>query len=144
MRRSLATAAMAAMTLVAGCGISQQQEIQIGAQQAQQVNSQLPIIQDPAINRYLNTLGDSIARVTSRSDLEWHFYMVNTSDFNAFALPGGYIYVNRGVAERSDRMDQFASVIAHEIGHVVKRHSVKQMEQMQGANIGAMVLCTLT
>ena len=62
--------------------------------------------------------------------------MVNTNDFNAFALPGGYVYVNRGVAERSDRMDQFASVLAHEIGHVVLRHSVKQMEQMQGANVG--------
>ena len=52
--------------------------------------------------------------------------------------------MNRGVAERSDRMDQFASVIAHEIGHVVLRHSVKQMEQMQGANLGAGVLCALT
>ena len=57
--------------------------------------------------------------VTSRADLNWHFYMVNTNDFNAFALPGGYIYVNRGVAERSDKMDQFASVIAHEIGHEI-------------------------
>jgi predicted Zn-dependent protease len=148
MRRFVASAAksltVAAVVVVAGCAVSQQQEIQIGAEQSQQVNSQLPIVQDPAVNRYLNILGDSIARVTSRSDLEWHFYMVNTSDFNAFALPGGYIYVNRGVAERSDRMDQFASVIAHEIGHVVLRHSVKQMEQMQGANLGATMLCVLT
>jgi predicted Zn-dependent protease len=128
----------------AACGISQQQEVQIGAQQSQQVNAQLPIIQDPSINRYLNTLGDSIAHVTARSDLDWHFYLVNTNDFNAFALPGGFIYVNRGVVERSDRLDQFASVVAHEIGHVVLRHSVKQMEQMQGANVGAGVLCALT
>lgn len=144
MRRFLATAAMAATTLVSGCGISQQQEVQMGAQQAQQVNAQLPIVMDPAINRYLNTLGDSIAHVTARADLDWHFYMVNTSDFNAFALPGGYIYVNRGVAERSDKLDQFASVLAHEIGHVVRRHSVKQMEQMQGANIAATAACVLT
>ncbi len=127
-----------------GCAISQQQEVQIGAQQSQQVNAQLPIIRDPEINRYLQVLGDSIARVTSRSDLDWHFFLVNTNDFNAFALPGGYVYINRGVAERSDRLDQFASVMAHEIGHVVLRHSVKQMQQMQGANVGAMVLCTLT
>lgn len=145
MRRLVAGAAMTAMAVVAaGCGISQQQEVELGAQQAQQVNSQLPIIQDPVVNRYLNTIGDSLARVTSRSDLEWHFYMVNTNDFNAFALPGGYIYVNRGVAERSDRLDQFASVLAHEIGHVVLRHSVKQMEQMQGANVGVTVACVLT
>jgi predicted Zn-dependent protease len=134
----------AVVGMSAGCGISQQQEVQVGAEQAQQVNAQLPIIQDPAINRYLNILGDSIARVTSRADLDWHFYMVNSNDFNAFALPGGFIYVNRGVAERSDRMDQFASVVAHEIGHVVLRHSVKQMEQMQGANVGVTIACVLT
>jgi predicted Zn-dependent protease len=136
---------MAAMAgMAAGCGISQQQEVELGAQQAQQVNAQLPIVQDPTINRYLNTVGDSLARLTSRADLDWHFYMVNTNEFNAFALPGGFIYVNRGVAERSDRLDQFASVIAHEIGHVVLRHSVKQMEQMQGANLGVSVACALT
>ena len=128
----------------AACGISQQQEVQIGADESQQVNQQLPIVGDNAINRYLNILGDSIAHVTSRADLNWHFYMVNTNDFNAFALPGGYVYVNRGVAERSDNMDQFASVLAHEIGHVVLRHSVKQMEQMQGANLGVTVACILT
>lgn len=144
MRRLLFGAAMAAGTTLAGCAISQQQEVEMGAQQSQQVNAQLPIVQDPAVNRYLNILGDSIAHVTSRADLDWHFYMVNTNDFNAFALPGGYIYVNRGVAERSDYMDQFASVIAHEIGHVVLRHSVKQMEQMQGANVAATAACVLT
>ena len=145
MRRLVAGAAMAAVAgLSAACGISQQQEVQLGAEQAQQVNAQLPIVQDPVVNRYLNVLGDSLARVTSRADLDWHFYMVNTNDFNAFALPGGYVYINRGVAERSDRLDQFASVVAHEIGHVVLRHSVKQMEQMQGANLGAGVLCALT
>lgn len=145
MRRLVAFAAMTAIAgTSAGCGISQQQEVQLGADQAQQVNAQLPIIQDYAINRYLNALGDSLARVTSRADLDWHFYIVNTNEFNAFALPGGYVYVNRGVAERSDRMDQFASVVAHEIGHVVLRHSVKQIEQMQGANLGAGVLCALT
>src|SRR5436853_7938162 len=137
MRRFVAGAAMAAVLgASAGCSISQQQEVEIGADQSKQVNQQLPIVNDVAINRYLNVLGDSIAHVTSRADLDWHFAMVNTNDFNAFALPGGYIYVNRGVAERADRMDQFAAVVGHEIGHVVLRHSVKQMEQMQGANIG--------
>jgi beta-barrel assembly-enhancing protease len=145
MRRFVAGAAMAAvMGMSSGCGISQQQEVQVGAEQAQQINAQLPIVQDPTINRYLNILGDSLARLTSRGDLDWHFYMVNSNDFNAFALPGGFIYINRGVAERSTSMSEFASVVAHEIGHVVLRHSVKQMEQMQGANIGVTVACVLT
>jgi predicted Zn-dependent protease len=144
MRRFGATAAAALAAGLSACAISQQQEVQIGAEQSQQVNAQLPIVQDREINRYLQVLGDSLARMTNRSDLVWHFFLVNTNDFNAFALPGGYVYINRGVAERSDRMDQFASVLAHEIGHVVLRHSVKQMQQMQGANVGAAVLCTLT
>jgi beta-barrel assembly-enhancing protease len=144
MRRFYAAAAAVVAMGLSACAISQQQEVQIGAEQSQQVNAQLPIVQDHAINQYLSNLGDSIAKVTNRSDLYWHFFLVNTNDFNAFALPGGYVYINRGVAERSDRMDQFASVLAHEIGHVALRHSVKQMQQMQGANVGAAVLCTLT
>jgi beta-barrel assembly-enhancing protease len=145
MRRFVAGAAMAVMVgMSSGCGISQQQEVEVGASNAAEINRQLPIVQDPVVNRYLNILGDSLARLTSRADLDWHFYMVNSNDFNAFALPGGFIYINRGVAERSDRMNEFASVIAHEIGHVVLRHSVKQMEQMQGANIGVTLACVLT
>jgi beta-barrel assembly-enhancing protease len=145
MRRRAASAAIAVLLVMsAGCGISQQQEVEIGTQQRDQVNSQLPIIQDVAVNRYLNILGDSLAHVTARRDLEWHFYIVNTNDFNAFALPGGFIYVNRGVIERATRMDELASVIGHEIGHVVLRHSVKQMEQMQGANVGVTIACVLT
>lgn len=145
MRRFVAGAAMAlAVGMTAGCSISQQQEIEVGAEQSRQVNAQLPIVQDRAVNTYLNILGDSLAKLTSRADLDWHFYMVNTDEFNAFALPGGFIYVNRGVAERSGNLAEFASVVAHEIGHVALRHSVKQMEQMQGANFGAIALCTLT
>jgi predicted Zn-dependent protease len=129
---------------IAGCGISTQQEVQIGQQNAAQINAQLPIVQDPEVNRYLSLLGDSIAKLTARGDLDWHFYLVNSEDFNAFAVPGGFIYINRGVVERSDQLDQMASVMGHEIGHVVRRHSVKQMEQMQGANIGVTIGCVLT
>src|SRR5881398_443426 len=69
MRRLVAGAAMAVTAVMAaGCGISQQQEVELGAQQAQQVNQQLPIIQDVAVNRYLNILGDSLAKLTQRSD----------------------------------------------------------------------------
>lgn len=130
--------------IAAGCAISTQQEVQLGEQYAAQVDSQLPIIHDAALERYINLLGDSIANVTSRADLDWHFEIVNTDVVNAFALPGGFIYVNRGIIEHADKMDELAGVMAHEIGHVVKRHSVKQMQQMQGANIGVALACTLT
>lgn len=130
--------------LLAACGISQQQEIQMGAQESQQVEQQLPMLNDAPINNYVNALGNQIASHTSRADLAWHFAVVNTDVVNAFALPGGYVYVNRGVLARASNESELASVLAHEIEHVVERHSVKQMEQMQGANIGLTLACALT
>ena len=126
------------------CAISQQQEVQMGQEYAQQINAQLPIVQDPELNRYINVLGDSIAGLTSRRDLDWHFYIVDSKEVNAFAVPGGYVYVNRGLVERSDKMDEVAGVLGHEIGHVLRRHTVKQMEKAQGANIGITLACVLT
>ena len=126
------------------CGISQQQEVQMGQEYAQQINAQLPIIQDPELNRYINVLGDSIAGLTSRRDLEWHFFIVDAQEVNAFAVPGGFVYVNRGLIQRADQMDELAGVLGHEIGHVLKRHTVKQMEKAQGANIGVTLACVLT
>jgi predicted Zn-dependent protease len=134
-----------ALTLpLVACGISQQQEIQMGQEYAQQINAQLPIVQDPELNRYINVLGDSIAGLTSRKDLNWHFFIVDSKEVNAFAVPGGYVYVNRGLIERSDKMDGVAGVLGHEIGHVVRRHTVKQMEKEQGANVGITLACVLT
>src|SRR3982750_2958542 len=127
-----------------GCGISQQQEVQMGQEYAQQINAQLPIVQDPELNRYINVLGDSIAGLTSRKDLDWHFFIVDAKEVNAFAVPGGFVYVNRGLVERADNMSEVAGVLGHEIGHVVRRHTVKQMEKEQGANIGVTLACVLT
>jgi len=135
---------IAAAALLAGCGVSTQQEVQMGQQEAQQVSAQLPMVQDAYIQNYVNSLGQRIARTTSRSDLNWQFQVVNSSVVNAFALPGGFIYINRGVLERASNMSEVAGVLGHEIEHVVRRHSVKQMEQAQGANVGVGILCALT
>ena len=138
-------ACLALVLTMTACGVSTQQEIEMGQQYVAQINSQLPIVQDPEINRYINVLGDSIARLTSRTDIpEWHFYIVDSKEVNAFAVPGGFIYVNRGLIERTQAMDQLAGVLGHEIGHVVRRHSIKQMQQQQGANIGVTLACVLT
>lgn len=133
-----------AIALLAGCGVSTQQEVQLGQQEAQQVNAQLPMVQDAVINSYVNSLGNRVAKLTSRSDLNWQFQVVNSDVVNAFALPGGFIYINRGVLARASNMSEVAGVMAHEIEHVVRRHSVKQMEQAQGANVGVGIVCALT
>ncbi len=142
MKRIFAPLALAAS--LSACGISQQQEVQMGQDYSQQINAQLPIVSDPEVNRYVNLLGDQIASHTSRADLDWHFYVVDSKEVNAFAVPGGYVYVNRGLIERTSSMDELAGVLGHEIGHVVLRHSIKQMEQQQGAQVGVTLACVLT
>jgi predicted Zn-dependent protease len=137
-------AAFALMVVFAGCTVSNDQEVAIGAQDAAQINAQLPIIDDPEIAGYVERIGNSIASKTPRADLAWHFYVVNTSDVNAFALPGGFIYVNRGLIEQADKLDELAGAIGHEIGHVVRRHAVDQMKKQTGAQIGVSLACTLT
>src|SRR3954451_7160930 len=115
---------VATAALLAGCGVSTQQEVQMGQQEAQQVSAQLPMVQDSYIQNYVNTLGQRIASRTSRTDLQWQFQVVNSDVVNAFALPGGFIYINRGVLARASNMSEIAGVLGHEIEHVVRRHSV--------------------
>jgi beta-barrel assembly-enhancing protease len=126
------------------CTPSTQQEVELGTSYAQQINRQLPIVGDPEANRYINLLGDSLARVADDRSLQWRFYIVDSPEVNAFAVPGGFIYVNRGLIERTTAMNQLAGVLAHEIGHVTQRHSVKQMRDMQRADLGLTMACVLT
>ncbi len=137
-------AAVAAVLLLAACSVSEDQEKEMGADYARQIEAQLPLVRDPLVTGYVDALGRRIARTSPRAGLEWHFAVVDAPEVNAFAVPGGYVYVNRGLIERMDRMDELAGVLAHEIGHVSLRHSAKQMEKQGNANVGIAVFCTLT
>ncbi|MEO7521816.1 MAG: M48 family metallopeptidase [Gemmatimonas sp.] len=118
-----------------GCLASTQQEVQLGSDYARQIDQQLPLIRDPEIVRYINVLGDSIARVSDDRDLNWTFRVVDQPDVNAFAVPGGHIYVYRGLIEKTANMSELAGVMGHEIAHVTRRHSVKQMAKGERANV---------
>lgn len=145
MHTRLAMVLTAAAGLCAsGCYVSQNEERAIGAEDAAQVDSAVPLIRDSTITAYVAALGKSMAARTSRADLDWRFAVVDSRQVNAFALPGGFIYVNRGSIEQADRMDELAGVIGHEIGHVVRRHSVKQLEQREGGRVALVLLCTMT
>ena len=135
---------LAFVLLLAACGVSEDQEVAIGRQNAEQINARLPIVRDPVIGEYVQQLGLSIARTTSRADLDWQFLVVDSHEVNAFALPGGIIYVNRGLIERAARLDELAGALGHEIGHVVRRHAVEQMKKATGANAAVGLTCTLT
>lgn len=135
LRRCFALSLVASTIAVAACSISRAEEIQLGREYAAQINQQLPIVEDACVNRYVNLLGDRIARQGDRS-LDYTFYVVNTDQVNAFALPGGFVYVNTGLIEQTDNLSELAGVLAHEIAHVEERHSAEQIERMQQANVG--------
>jgi predicted Zn-dependent protease len=137
-------AAALCLLVASACSVSEDKEVQIGRENAEQVNTHLPIIRDPAIAGYVQELGLAIARTTERADLDWRFFVVDSRDVNAFALPGGFIYVNRGLIDRAQHLDELAGALGHEIGHVVRRHSVQQMEKQGGANVAIGLGCTLT
>ncbi|WP_026301090.1 MULTISPECIES: M48 family metallopeptidase [unclassified Thioalkalivibrio] len=121
--------------------VSVQEERQLGEELAADLNAELPIIEEPAINDYINSLGRSIAAVADdREEIDYTFYVVNGPDVNAFAVPGGHIYVYRGLIERADDMSELAGVLAHEVGHVVKRHGIDQWRRAQQAEMGLAVV----
>ncbi len=132
------------LLLLLACQVSEDEEVALGRENAEQINSALPIVRDPLVRAYVQELGSQIARTTSRADLDWNFWVVNSPQVNAFALPGGHIYVNRGLIESTDKLSELAGTLGHEIGHVIQRHSVRQMETAQKTNVGVAVLCTLT
>jgi predicted Zn-dependent protease len=145
MRYRIAVCAVCiSLAAAAGCSVSPDQERAIGAADAAQIDSSMPLIRDTAIDRFVTALGQSMASRTSRADLDWHFSVVNSPEVNAFALPGGFIYVNRGAIEQADRLDELAGIMGHEIGHVVRRHSAKQIEEAEKKDVGVVLLCTLT
>lgn len=144
-RRRLATLGLAALLplAVAAC-VDESEEVALGRQTAEQLDAQLPLVDDAAIAGYLTTLGDELAGHSGRPGLEWRFRVVDSDEVNAFAVPGGWIYVNRGLIERTERLSQLMGVLAHEVGHVALRHSAEQMEKQTRTSAGVGVVCALT
>jgi len=119
---------------------SQNQEIEMGRSYSSQLNGDLTLVDDPQITRYVEQVGRRLVDASMRRDLEYRFFVVNTKEVNAFALPGGFIYVNRGLIETTDNESELAGVIGHEIGHVVGKHSLKQLSKkllLAGITVGA-------
>ena len=144
-RRCLPAAVLAAAAACGGSSsVSERDEREWGASQAAYIDSVAPLINDTVITGYVAALTRSMASHTSRANLDWRVKVVNTSVVNAMALPGGFLYVTRSLIEQSDSMDELAGVMAHEIGHVVRRHSVKQMQESKKQDVALVMLCTLT
>ncbi len=116
--------------------VSEGQEIQMGQQAAQEVEQSIGFVEDPELQAYVAGIGKRMAAKSERPNLPWEFHVVNDAAVNAFALPGGFIYVTRGLLAHMNSEAELASVLGHEIGHVTARHSVQQISKAQLATLG--------
>jgi len=116
--------------------VSESQEIEMGKQSAQQVEQSIGFYNDAAIQSYVSGIGRKLAAASERPQLPWEFHVVNDAAVNAFALPGGYIFVTRGLMTAITNEAELATVVGHEIGHVTNRHSVQQISRAQVAQLG--------
>jgi predicted Zn-dependent protease len=121
-------------------GLTEQQEIELGREAAAQVEKQQPMVQNEEVESYIDRLGQFLVEYSGRRNIKYQFKVVDSTQINAFALPGGFIYVNRGLIEEADNESELAGVIAHEIGHVVERHSVDQVKRAQLTGLGLSML----
>ena len=102
--------------------VDEPHEIEIGSGIASKLLGAAPLLADPGIQHYVNKVGLWLALQTERPDLPWHFGVLDSPNVNAFAAPGGYIFITRGLLRKMHDEDELAGVLAHEISHVIKKH----------------------
>jgi len=119
--------------------VSEAQEVEMGKEYDGQIQQSLGVYNDPDLQKYIQDLGTRIAAKTERTNLPWTFRIADDPVVNAFAIPGGYIYVTRGLLAHMNNETQLSGVIAHEIGHVTARHSVNNMSNQMLAQLGLVV-----
>lgn len=130
----------AANVLSGVVGTSQEEEIAIGKQIAGNLLGASPLVKDKLLQKYVNNVGRWVASQSERPDLPWHFGVIETKDINAFAAPGGYIFVTRGLYQQLQNEAALAGVLAHEIGHVIRKHHLKVLQQSSLVDLGGQAL----
>ena len=119
---------------------SPRQDVEVGNQVAADAERQLPMLNNARVDQYVNSLGQRLAAHAPGERYPYRFRVVNDRAINAFALPGGPIYVNRGVIEAADNESQLAGVMAHEIAHVALRHGTNQASKAAAAQVPLAIL----
>lgn len=141
-----------AISLLAGCAtnpvskdkefslMSEKEELALGQRLAAQYDKNLPLLpENDPLSVYVNTVGQKVAKFSDRPELFYHFRVVDDATINAFALPGGHIYLHRGLLTHLNSEAELASVLGHEIGHVTARHAAQQYTKIQSYQIGMMM-----
>ncbi len=123
--------------LLGGCAgsIGPEEEARLGAEYAQQIRAEVRLIDDPGAVEALNRMGRGLAARADSTGRRYTFYLVDSPEVNAFAIPGGHVFVNRGLIEHADVVSELAGVLGHEIAHVTERHGLEQVEKQQRANL---------
>lgn len=123
--------------------VSEEKEIRVGDQAAQEIKKEYGYYDElPGLNAYLNEVGEKLVAHTERQSLVYHFQVLNTPMINAFALPGGYVYVTRGLLARLNSEDELASVLGHELTHVAARHTAAMLSKAYAVNT-AVILASI-
>ena len=131
----------AAANVVSGpVGTSQEEEIAIGRQIAGNLLGASGLVKDNLLQKYVNNVGRWVASQSERPDLPWHFGVIESKDINAFAAPGGYVFVTRGLYLQLHNEAELAGVLAHEIGHVIRKHHLKLLQQSSLVDLGGQAL----
>ncbi len=157
MRELRVAACLAIAVLLVGCAtvvnpvtgesertvMDEQSEIAAGAKAHPQVLAMYGAYDDPQLQAYVNDLGQRLAKASHRPALEWHFTVLDSPEINAFALPGGYVYITRGIMAYMDSEADLAGVTGHEIGHVTARHGSQRATRQQAAGIGVLAATIL-
>ena len=159
MRISRSVAVAGALACVAGAGgcatnpvtgqrqlslVSEAQEIEMGRSQVPQVQQTMGFVADAALQNYVSAIAMQMAKASERPNLPWEFHVVDDAMINAFAAPGGFIFVTRGMLVHMNSEAELAGVLGHEIAHVTAKHSVAQMSTGLGAQLGVLAAAILT
>jgi len=156
--RRLLLVSLLSTAMLAGCGsavvnpvtgqaersvMSEQTEIAEGAKAHQEVLKEYGVVKDARVQTYVNNLGQRLAKLSHRDQLQWHFTVLDSPEINAFALPGGYVYVTRGIMAYLQSEAELAGVMGHEIGHVTARHGAQRATRQQDAGLGVLAATVL-
>ncbi len=123
--------------------MSEADEIAAGQKAHSQVLQEYGVVKNTRLQAYVNDLGQRLARQSHRSQLQWHFTLLDSPEINAFALPGGYVYVTRGIMAYMENEADLAGVMGHEIGHVTARHGAQRATREQNAGLGVLAASVL-
>jgi len=119
--------------------MSERAELEKGKELHEEILKEQQVYQDPALQDYVNKVGQKLAAISHRPELEYVFTIIDSPDINAFALPGGYVYINRGLMTFLTSEAQLAAVLGHEIGHITARHAVRQQTAGRASNVATAV-----